>query len=298
MPGSGQQTRHAIVCIGAAHWDIVGTATQQLTRCGDVPGQIAHRPGGVALNVALGLADRGEPVRLLSAVGNDKHGRDLLDIASGRGVDCSLVKIDDQSTTGAYIAIEGQDGDLFAAIADVGPTEALSKDDMISLKDLPEETTLFLDANLSPLAIRSVADLARMGGRELVANPVSPAKACRLAPVLNTSLNLTLICNLEEANVMSGQIASDSETAAQHLAKTGARTAIVTNGRDRAGYCCNGGLSFSLSPPAAASCSVTGAGDAMIAAWLACADRTGDPRNALARSVGAATAYVSGHPAR
>ena len=58
-----------ILRVGAAHWDSVGRTDRQLTVGDDVAGRVERRPGGVALNVALGLAHHGLPVgRVFAAV--------------------------------------------------------------------------------------------------------------------------------------------------------------------------------------------------------------------------------------
>jgi sugar/nucleoside kinase (ribokinase family) len=45
-----------VVVIGAAHWDVVARAAAPLAAGADVPGRVVRRVGGVAANVALGLA--------------------------------------------------------------------------------------------------------------------------------------------------------------------------------------------------------------------------------------------------
>lgn len=56
--------------------------------------------GGAVGNVAFHLATLGEPVQLVSRVGDDELGREALRILSARGVDTRLIQIDPSRSTG------------------------------------------------------------------------------------------------------------------------------------------------------------------------------------------------------
>ena len=60
--------RRDILCIGSVLWDVVGHAEQPLGERPDVPGRIRRLPGGVALNIAMGLARFGLAPVLLSRI--------------------------------------------------------------------------------------------------------------------------------------------------------------------------------------------------------------------------------------
>ena len=60
-----------ILCVGAAHWDVIGRASVPLAEGADVPGRIQRRSGGVALNIARGVAVLEGASRLCSVVGDD-----------------------------------------------------------------------------------------------------------------------------------------------------------------------------------------------------------------------------------
>ena len=73
-----------IVCIGSALWDVVGRSDRKMKMGHDVPGRILRIPGGVAMNIAMALRKHGAPVSLLTSVGTDSAGRDLLAEAKQR----------------------------------------------------------------------------------------------------------------------------------------------------------------------------------------------------------------------
>ena len=48
-----------VLCVGAAHWDVIGRTPRPLPPGADVPGRVTRQPGGVARNIAEALARAG-----------------------------------------------------------------------------------------------------------------------------------------------------------------------------------------------------------------------------------------------
>ena len=67
-----------ILCIGSILWDIIGRSHLAMRQGSDVPGRITRLPGGVAMNIAMTLARLGLRPALLTAIGLDAEGDDLL----------------------------------------------------------------------------------------------------------------------------------------------------------------------------------------------------------------------------
>ena len=102
--------------IGAAHWDIVAQAVAPLGPGADVPGRVRRQPGGVGLNLAVGLAAAGQPVELVATLGRDPAGDALAAAIEAAGVGTrGLLRT---GATDAYVAIETASGALHAAVAD------------------------------------------------------------------------------------------------------------------------------------------------------------------------------------
>ncbi len=76
-----------VVCIGPAPLDLVVGGLDHLPEKGRVAGAqaILASPGGMA-NVAVGLARLGQPVELLSAIGDDGVGEQLCELLEAEGV--------------------------------------------------------------------------------------------------------------------------------------------------------------------------------------------------------------------
>lgn len=112
-----------ILCIGSVLWDMIGRAPSHMEKGADVPGRIIRLPGGVALNIAMTLARFGMRPALLSAVGRDAEGDELLHQCAGLGLETAYVYRSDDLPTDRYMAVEGANG-LIAAIADAHSLEA------------------------------------------------------------------------------------------------------------------------------------------------------------------------------
>lgn len=63
-----------ILCLGALAWDTIGRCAVPVPPGADVPGRVRRHPGGVAFNIARGLARAGHRAALVSAVGDDEGG--------------------------------------------------------------------------------------------------------------------------------------------------------------------------------------------------------------------------------
>ena len=275
-----------VVCFGAAHWDVVARARPG-ARGPDAPGVVATRPGGVALNVAMALASAGLRVSLVCAVGDDAEGRALLGAAEAAGVDVEGALVYPGAATGRYVAIERADGELLAAVADAATTDSLAPEHLRTER-LGAADAWLMDANLPPPVIRALAGQTERP--PLVADAVSEAKAARLRPSLTRLA--ALYCNRAEAEAICATGLNAARAAAEALVARGVRRAVVTNGPLPAADAGPHGV-VTLRPDQSPIRSVTGAGDALIAAHLAawlCGRR---PAEALAEGLAAARARAA-----
>ena len=279
------------LCVGAAHWDIIARADGPVATGDDLPGRVQRRPGGVALNIAAGLAERGCRVSLAAVIGSDEAGLSLMRYAGQCGIDCSRVR-QVEAPTDTYVAVENRTGELVAAVADANLLD--SHAGHLADMALDGVTTVVLEGNLPPSVISRIAGSASACGIEIAANPVSPAKATRLAGLLGGAHRPVIIANLAEANVLTGRADRTARDAAQALADAGAAEALVTHGSAEAALF-SGGTLFAAEPPrVAGDASVTGAGDALCAAFLASPDRNTDPQSALDDALRAAADKMQG----
>lgn len=288
-----------ILCIGSVLWDIIGRAPASMRLGADVPGRITRLPGGVAMNIAMTLRRFGMTPALLTAIGRDAEGDELVAAATRMGMNCDHVYRSDDLPTDRYMAVEGANG-LIAAIADAHSLEAAGDKILSALQDgrlgsekQPWRGLMALDGNLTESLLDVIARSPLFAEADLRVAPASPGKAQRLMPLLSHP-GATIYVNLEEANILTQASAKTADLAAQALLARGARRVLVTNG---GALCADGrageGVVTAL-PPQVMVARVTGAGDTFMAAHLVAETRKSSRPEALALALQAAANYVSG----
>lgn len=287
----------AALCIGAAHWDVIARAASRLRPGDDVPGVVVRRPGGVALNVALALAALGSRPMLIAVIGNDEAGDALLAEAGARGVDCAHALRHD-GPSDAYVAIEDDAGEVFAAVADCAALERAGsavldplRDGRLGRPEAPWSGTAVVDGNLPAATLAEIASGLALAAARLAFVPASPGKADRLAPVLAAARG-ALYLNRIEAEGLLGRAFADSVAAALALRAHGLAEAVVTDGPGAASHAGPHGV-VTRAPRRVATRSLTGAGDAFLAAHLAAAAAGLDPEAALAAALDASARHIA-----
>jgi sugar/nucleoside kinase (ribokinase family) len=288
-----------ILCIGSVLWDIIGRSPTSMRLGSDVPGRISRLPGGVAMNIAMTLRRFGLTPALLSAVGRDAEGCELVAACARMGMLTDALYRSDDLPTDRYMAVEGANG-LIAAIADAHSLEAAGDkilrplaDGRLGTEAAPWTGLIALDGNLTEALLSAIAASPLFAAADLRVAPASPGKAERLLPLLDHP-RATLYVNLEEAGILCKARFDCAPDAAQALLDRGASRALVTDG----GRACADGRAgdgvVSGAPPPVLVTRVTGAGDTFMAAHIV-AERRGETRQAaLATALRAAADYVSG----
>lgn len=287
-----------ILSIGAVLWDIIGRTPRHMAKGDDVPGRITRLPGGVAMNIAATLAQGGWRVAVLSAVGRDAEGEDLVARIAGMGLITDYLHRMDRPTD-RYLAIEDESG-LVAALADAHSLEAEGAAILAALEDgrlgssvAPWSGPVALDGNLTTALLADIAASPLFARADLRIAPASPGKAERLVPLMRHP-GATLYLNLAEAQILAGSPQPDAAAAAETLLARGAGHVLVTDG---ARPCAEGRAGLGVirtEPPAVAVRRITGAGDTFMAAHLTAERRGATRTEALARALDAAARYISG----
>lgn len=287
-----------ILCIGSVLWDVIGRSASHMQRGSDVPGRITRLPGGVALNIAMTLSRFGVTPSLLTAVGVDAEGEELLTACSHMGLITDHVYRSADLPTDRYMAVEGANG-LIAAIADAHSLEQAGDkilhpltDGTLGSSSAPYSGSIALDGNLTTTLLEQIATSPLFAKADLRVAPASPGKAERLLPFLRAGRAI-LYVNLEEAGYLCQTSFETSNDAAKALIDRGAARVLVTDGGNAS---CDGSADgfITAAPPEVLVTRVTGAGDTFMAAHMV-AERSGaDKTTALTRALTAAARYVSG----
>ncbi len=262
----------AAVVIGGAVWDIKAMSNQAIHLHTSNPSTVARTPGGVGRNIAENLARLGARVQLIAAIGTDPAGRELLARTSEAGVDVGQV-VFSPHPTGSYLAALDADGELVVGLSDMLATDSLDIAAIARSQDLIEQAAVVvLDGNLPAAVIEWALAVAAVAEVPVVLEPVSVAKAERLAPVLGPQRPVYAIKpNLDELGALIGGAVADDDaaivTAARTLRSRGVSYVWVSRG---AGGSLLVGPEDVVSAPARPVdvVDVTGAGDAMTAGFV------------------------------
>lgn len=264
----------------------------------DVPGHIRRLPGGVAMNVAMTLIPFGLKPTVLTAIGTDPEGDELMAACRGRGVDTSFALRDAALPTDKYMAIEDANG-LVSAIADAGSLERAGdrileplRDGRLASHEAPWSGPAVLDGNLSADLLAAIAKSPDLARADLRVVPASPGKASRLRPIMAMQ-NAVFYVNVTEAQLMLNQSFKDCAAAADAFLAEGCARVVITDG-GKAVCDASTDARYSALPPKVEIHRVTGAGDTFMAAHIASEMAGSDPAQALTDAVAAAAAFVSG----
>jgi sugar/nucleoside kinase (ribokinase family) len=287
-----------VLCIGSVLWDVIGRSSASMRVGSDVPGRITRLPGGVAMNIAMTLRRFNMTPVLLTAIGRDEEGDELIGQAVRMGMDTAFVYRSDDLPTDSYMAVEGANG-LIAAIADAHSLEAAGDkilrplaDGRLGSAEAPFDGQIALDGNLTVELLTTIAESPLFAASDLRVAPASPGKAERLQPLLECG-HATLYVNLEEAGLLCQDVFETATEAAEALIARGAARILVTDGGRAAAHGSDQGIDTATPPPVLVT-RVTGAGDTFMAAHMAAEARGESGKQALETALRAAATYVSG----
>ncbi|MFG2953304.1 ribokinase [Streptomyces sp. NPDC048291] len=251
-----------LLVVGSANADLV-IRVERRPGAGEtvLGGDLATHPGGKGANQAVAAARLGARTALLARVGDDAHGRLLLDSQRAAGADPVGVLVGGAPTGVALITVDpsgdnsivvspGANGRLTPADVQAAVSLFHASRVVSAQLEIPLETVLEAVRNLAP-------------GSRFVLNPSPP----RPLPGEVLAACDPLIVNEHEARVILGEACVSEEPAdwARLLLAKGPKSVVVTLGAEGALVADGGGVSHVPSVKVDAV-DTTGAGDAFTAA--------------------------------
>ena len=260
-----------VLVIGAAGVDIIGRVRGELQARTSSPANIRISFGGVARNLAENLARLGQPVNLISVVGQDEAGAQMLESTRLAGVNVDGVLRSEDFPTGTYLGVVNNEGEMQYALDDMRAISCLTPEYLHSLERWFDQASMvFLDANLPKETIRRVMSIARRKQLPVVADPTSQALAEKLRRYIPRLL--MVVPNYREAEILCDRHISPTSrrealAAAKCLVAQGVEIAII--GLAAFGVCyATSQTSGHVPALRTAVVDPTGAGDALTATVL------------------------------
>jgi len=253
-----------VLVIGGSNIDILGTPDKTLIMEDSNPGKISTSPGGVGRNIAENIALLGLNCKLLSAVGKDLYGNQILEKTSVSGVDTHYVKQLLTKSTSTYLSILDETGDMKVALSDMSITEDIDITYIKKNEDLIKNASLIvLDTNLEESVLEYIVHTFTES--RFIVDTVSTTKAIKIIPLLSK-----LFCikpNRVEAEILLNMTINNDDdilSALQLFAKVGITHPMVTLGKKGVAYLNNNKLMI-IPSSKISIVNANGAGDAFTA---------------------------------
>jgi pseudouridine kinase len=263
--------RPKIACIGAAHWDRLASLSTPLKMQQLNTVSTQRVPSGASLNAAMDLACLGFPVKLLSILGEDQEGRELVRTLNQTGIDTEGLELIESQTTGWATTLVDDDGSIQFSLADLSIYSSMNAEWLMRhINRLLEWPYWIVDTHVSSDCLDLLCERAADCSSLLYAAADSAATIEMLRPHLSTLEGIFL--NRTEAVAFTSVAIIDLNDAFQAVGKIieeGARFVALTLDKDGVVYQQAGQNAEHVPTPPADVVNVSGAGDAFTAGTIA-----------------------------
>lgn len=257
-----------IVVIGGANIDISATSYGSIKMEDSNPGRVSLRPGGVGRNIAENLCRLGKTTSLITALSKDIYSRTIVEDCDSFGLDMTRSKLLENETTGLYLCINDNAGDMLVAVSSMDICQQIDPSLIQKHLDFLNQASLvIMDANLPEQTLRYVAEHVTA---PLACDLVSVSKCMKIKPILD-KLSLVKANRFEAEAITRTKVekVSDLEKTSEKLLQAGCKNIIITLG-DLGAYYCNAEKRGRIPAVPCNVMNTTGCGDAFMAAAAAC----------------------------
>ncbi len=270
----------AIYVIGACNIDISARSDHRLIERDSNPATVRISVGGVGHNIAQNMTNLTEDIYFVSVFGDDHFGHLAYKTCLAEGLDLTFSKIKGNSKQSMYLAILDETGDMYLAVNDMDIIEGMTKKDLNEIKEvITDKDMLCVDNNLSEEIISYIANDFK--GIKF-SDAISVAKAFKLNAILD-KLDILKV-NIYEAEALSGISIKNEEdimNALSDLLDKGVKKVLLTY-RDGVYLAKDGHIYRYLHNATKVHIqNATGAGDALLGAYIAAVDQGKDDEEAI-----------------
>ena len=275
------------VCAGEVLYDVFGDE---------------KKVGGAPLNLAIRLSSFGFPASMLSVVGNDENGKELIQFVKNHKVDTSGISVSEKYDTGIVLVTLNNRGSATYEIKYPSAWDFWEISDIN--KKLVEEADVFFYGSLicrNSVSKETLLTLLRSNKKMLKVFDVNLRKPhYELETIKELMAEADFIkLNDEEILELAPLLGSRGETIEEHMkfisGENLAKSVCVTKGKHGALFLCNSKF-YSNAGYTVTVADTVGAGDSFLAALLAKLLMNESPQEAIdfASAVGAIVASKSG----
>lgn len=257
-------TQPYVVVVGGANMDLLGTPLERLKAEDSNPGIITSSPGGVGRNIAEVIGRLGLSVKLLTVVGDDSYGTQLIEASKSAGVDTHYIKRTNDMPTSTYMSVLDETGNMSVAISDMRSIQALNRDYINNHDELLKLARLIIvDTNLEEAVLSHILTTYR--DIPIIVDTVSSTKAKKIRNLLPY-----IYCmkpNKIEAEILWGHAinsTADLTEALLHFKSLGVEFPMISLGKEGVYYLNQDNLCHSTQKDIQVI-NANGAGDAFIA---------------------------------
>lgn len=219
-----------ITCVGSSNLDYTLKLQEEMLLETSNPVISSVSLGGVVRNIADNLSKLDHRVSLMSIIGKDNSGEQLISKLKNQMAVFAVDEISKYST-GAYYSIIGKDGNMNVGFADMDINKNMnSKWILKHKKNLSLSSWIIADTNITKDAIETLIDYSQNENKKLAIIGVSGPK------MKNIPQNLKgveiLICNLDESQAFFQTKNTNLEELIKLWLNTGVNNIIITKGKD------------------------------------------------------------------
>jgi pseudouridine kinase len=253
-----------VIVIGGSNVDLVGFSKDKIILEDSNPGRLKTSLGGVGRNIADNLARLDIKTQLLSAVGDDAQGQELIENSIKSGIDMRHVIRSKVYTTSTYLSVVDYDGNMVLALSDMESIKAIDIEYLEKHhKEISNAKAIVIDTNLTGESIAYIFD--KYQNMPIYVDTVSTTKAMKILPYLENIH--TLKPNRIEAEKLLGmtiQTEEDMRNAVQAFLEKGINQVVISNGGESIFYGDSHGI-YKILPEPVKMMNANGAGDAFMA---------------------------------
>lgn len=262
------KTEDYVTCIGGANLDYTFRLEENLLLGTSNPVNSSISYGGVIRNVADNLTRLNHQVSLMTVLGDDRAGDELLAYSKKTMEVFACDKIKHENT-GGYYSVINKEGNMDVGFADMSINDHMNRNWVLEHKrHLNSSKWLIADTNITKDAVEALIEYARTEDKKLAIIGVSGPKMKHVPEDL-TGVEI-LICNLDESQSYFKTTSDDLEEIVRLWLSRGLNKVVVTQGKKGAIYYdgkeMNRQKAFLVSDDKVVD--VTGAGDSFSSALL------------------------------